>query len=304
MTNLFKGKGRKKRKDRITLVLTTNMTGTKKFPFYVIGKSERPHAMKNINLRDANFVYRSNKKAWLYSHNFEEICMELHNYCAEHNIVGALLCDNVSTHRLSDEIELNNLNIIFLPPNTTSVLQPLDAGIIRSLKAKYRRQYLNFILDELECGDNLTYDEANAKVTILNALEWASESWDEIEPKLIQNSWIKVNLFNKEQEIIEDNELPLENLERLELHDPIFAEIYVNPDFEREGGETENEEDIVDSVAAIFNTEYQWRSEGEESGEEGDYDENVIFPTLGRKRTSDSHSLQFNNAVKNTRLDE
>ena len=33
---------------------------------------------------------------------------------------------------------LTNVQLVFLPPNTTSVLQPMDLGVIRSLKTHYR----------------------------------------------------------------------------------------------------------------------------------------------------------------------
>jgi len=50
-----------------------------------------------------------------------------------------LLIDNTKCH-LSDNINnLSNVKVHFLPPNTTSHLQPLDQGIIYSLKAKYRK---------------------------------------------------------------------------------------------------------------------------------------------------------------------
>ena len=48
----------------------------------------------------------------------------------------ALLIDNCPVHpSVSD---LTNVQLVFLPPNTTSVLQPMDQGVIRSLKAHYR----------------------------------------------------------------------------------------------------------------------------------------------------------------------
>ena len=50
-----------------------------------------------------------------------------------------LLIDNAKCH-LSDNINnLSNVKVHFLPPNTTLHLQPLDQGIIYSLKAKYRK---------------------------------------------------------------------------------------------------------------------------------------------------------------------
>ena len=48
----------------------------------------------------------------------------------------ALIVDNCPAH--PDVPGLQAINLIFLPPNTTSRTQPMDQGVIRSLKAHYR----------------------------------------------------------------------------------------------------------------------------------------------------------------------
>ena len=60
-----------------------------------------------------------------------------------------LILDN-TTCRL--KIETSNVRLIFLPPNTTGILQPLDAGVIRSFKAKFCRHQLARILAEYDHG--------------------------------------------------------------------------------------------------------------------------------------------------------
>ena len=47
----------------------------------------------------------------------------------------ALLIDNWPGHLSASD--LTNVKLIFLPRNTTSVLQPMDLGVIRSLKLNY-----------------------------------------------------------------------------------------------------------------------------------------------------------------------
>ena len=39
-----------------------------------------------------------------------------------------------------------------MPPNTTSKSQPMDQGVIRSMKANYRRRMLRKYIDSLDAG--------------------------------------------------------------------------------------------------------------------------------------------------------
>ena len=65
----------------------------------------------------------------------------------------ALLIDKYPVHH---EIKnLTNINLIFLPPNTTSVLQPMDQGVIRSLKAHYRKKVVRLCIEAVESNKPL-----------------------------------------------------------------------------------------------------------------------------------------------------
>jgi hypothetical protein len=70
-------------------------------------------------------MQRSIFQAWIRLFNREMQKMQ-------RNIL--LLVDNVSSHQLEEGEELSNIKLYFLPPNTTSHLQPIDQGIIRSFK--------------------------------------------------------------------------------------------------------------------------------------------------------------------------
>jgi len=52
-------------------------------------------------------------------------------------------------------IEDENVHVIFLPPTTTSLLQPLDQGIICCVKASYARQVFEMIRAAIDANPNL-----------------------------------------------------------------------------------------------------------------------------------------------------
>jgi hypothetical protein len=52
-----------------------------------------------------------------------------------------LLLDNCSSHKI-ENLTLSYVDVYFLPPNTTSKLQPMDAGIIMAFKKHYRYYHI------------------------------------------------------------------------------------------------------------------------------------------------------------------
>ena len=63
-----------------------------------------------------------------------------------------LLMDNASSHAIPGmafgemeglkTLEFSNMLVVFLPPNTTSAVQPMDQGIIAAFKLRYKRKLL------------------------------------------------------------------------------------------------------------------------------------------------------------------
>lgn len=57
-----------------------------------------------------------------------------------------LLLDNAPSH-IDPDFPLTNTEILFLPPNATERIQPMDADIIAAFKNRYRRFHLKNAVD-------------------------------------------------------------------------------------------------------------------------------------------------------------
>ena len=140
--------GSKKAMERNTVLCCSNLTGTDKCKLLVLGKSLRPRCFKNFNMDNLPVIYRANKKAWITSQIFTEWLAGCDSYLTKVNRKILLLVDNCTAH--PHVSTLKNIQLEFLPPNTTSLIQPMDQGIIEKLKTLYRKELVHMTLAYLE----------------------------------------------------------------------------------------------------------------------------------------------------------
>jgi len=180
--------GTKQSKKRITLVFCTNMTGTDKHVLSIIAHSAKPRCFKNFN-HNSYVDYFHNKKAWMTSTIFNDWVQRFDLHVGKKNKKVLLLLDNAPSHILLSEPK--NVKIIFLPPCTTSKLQPLDGGIIRTFKAYYKRKICLFAFENFE-------NEIKQNVSFKDVIKWLKECWNNISEDTIQRCWKHVGLYGED----------------------------------------------------------------------------------------------------------
>ena len=144
-----KTKGVKKPKDRISVMLCSNADGSDKLRPLIIGKVQNPRCFKLFNPR-LYCDYYANKKAWMVNGILQEFLTAFNKNMKHENRNVLLLMDNAPSHIIPPN--LTNVTCKFLPPTTTSHLQPMDAGIINAYKAHYRRYVVRFVVDAIDAG--------------------------------------------------------------------------------------------------------------------------------------------------------
>src|SRR6185312_5391277 len=126
--------GVKKMKDRITILLTCNTTGTEKLLPLLIYKYKNPRCMKNINKDTLPVHYYWNSSAWMQSSIFKHWLNKLNSDMHNKQRKILLLVDNATSHQFGEDSSFSNITVHYFPANTTAHLQPCDAGVIYSFK--------------------------------------------------------------------------------------------------------------------------------------------------------------------------
>jgi hypothetical protein len=110
-------RGKKKVKDRVSLIVCTNASGSHKIPCALIGKPQEAACIKD---RQWPIPYFNQAKAWM---DVETCCKWFNevSYPEVKKRTGRrvqLLMDNGPGH--IEAFEHNNIRIVFFPPNCTS----------------------------------------------------------------------------------------------------------------------------------------------------------------------------------------
>lgn len=186
--------GVKDSKERLTVLACSNAAGTHKCKLLIIGKSARPRALKNV--KNIPVLYRANKRAWITQDLFTDWFQ--HHFVPEarsHSIsIGLprdskilLVLDNCTGHPAAELLEKDHASVVYLPPNCTSLIQPMDQGVLRSLKCRYKSDFLRRLLNS--CNSGVGIKEFAKEYSIRDAIFNAANSWDSVSQETLINSW-------------------------------------------------------------------------------------------------------------------
>jgi uncharacterized protein CbrC (UPF0167 family) len=179
--------GSKKDKTRITIAFICNADGSDRFMPLFIGRAGKPRCFQKKTGAELGFFYLYNPKAWMTGPFFESF---LRRFSIHVKRKVLLIIDNAPSH-IWDASKFPNIEILPLPPNTTSKLQPMDAGIIASFKRHYHRKQLAYALDAVDAGAVNPY-----KISQLQAMRWSIQAWTNLDQSVLVNCWKHTGLLS------------------------------------------------------------------------------------------------------------
>ena len=134
-------------KERLSVLFAVSMAG-ERLPPLVIGNTHKPGGYNNTTTQPYLWAYNAN--SWMTSMIWEAWLKTIDDILRHKMRKIALIVDNCAAHTVSDR--LTNIELAFIPPNLTSILQPCDQGIIHTVKAHYRSKLVRMHLDAIEQG--------------------------------------------------------------------------------------------------------------------------------------------------------
>ncbi len=171
--------GGKQSKERLTVMVCANMSGNEKLPLFVIGKAMKPRCFKNV--KSLPTEYTANKRAWMTSEIFRNWLRKIDEQMKKNKRRIVMVVDNCPAHPKMEGLLATTL--VFLPPNTTSLTQPCDEGIIQNLKVHYRK---HVIQRRLRAIDSKT-DET--PLNVLDGLRFLHRAWNAVSATTIANCY-------------------------------------------------------------------------------------------------------------------
>ncbi|GFV49546.1 tigger transposable element-derived protein 1 [Trichonephila clavipes] len=180
---------------QITLLPCSNSSGDRMLKPLLIIKSLRPRALKGKDLKQLPVHWMANPKAWMTTAIFTEwfnncFVPEVEAYMKKKSLdfKVLLIVGNAASH---PQLEHPNVQLVFLPPNTTSLIQPLDQGIIATFKKYYIKTTYKFLLNKLE-NESLTLKDVWKLFSIFDCLIHVASASAQIRPRTLNAYWKKI----------------------------------------------------------------------------------------------------------------
>ena len=137
----------------ITANFCCNASGTNKLPIWFIETAAKPRCFTqaHVNICNLAMIWQHNQKGKINFVISQEYFYWFNNRMTEQKMV--LLINGFCAHStgldlIKAEERLDYVKVMFLPPNITSMSQPLDQSIIQTWKAYYQRQWLQYVIQE------------------------------------------------------------------------------------------------------------------------------------------------------------
>lgn len=285
--------GYKASKARITAMVCANSTGDHRLPLLIIGKAKQPRCFRGISKLPV--VYKNQKNSWMETEIFHDWYENVFipQVKKQQQKIGStgkvlLLIDNAPAHPSDVVLSSHDgkFNVLFLPPNVTSVLQPMDQGVIETFKRFYRKQMLQMLLLNMENSEESVLSSYK-KMNLKDAVYMAADAWASVKDTTLEKAWNKLCPKTRDPQEKgytdpDDPQEPQESYDPNEIREiikeaPGFEECdnaniddWLNCDIDDPGYQILSDEEIVQQIKDDNQEVGEEEEDGEDTEVEGD----------------------------------
>ena len=199
---------------------------------------------------------------------------------SEERIHALILLDNAPAHPGKGRLVAHNgkIRVLFLPVNTTSLIQPMDQGVIHEVKLIYRRLFLSEVLVVEETPEDLVQDTRGLRTleklkayNLKQAIFNFSEAWKQVKSSTLANAWKRL-LYDVDVPVVDFTGFEVQDFARMfsaggEEVGNDDVQTWLEIDEDDPGHELLSEEEIVEAVL----------KPSEQEEEDSEEEENTCF---------------------------
>ncbi|XP_033225262.1 jerky protein homolog-like [Belonocnema kinseyi] len=180
--------------DRLTVMLCANAIGSHKIPPLIIGTSKKPRCLEKEKTLHVDYIDQEN--AWMttdiFLYWFREIFLKNVRKLKPHARI-VLLLDNAPAHSPTEPLNSidHKCEIIYLSPNVSSLIQPMNQGVISAVKLHYKTGFLRELLAG-QHDNKASVIKFVKKFSVLEYIGILRNAWSSITTSVLSNSWKKL----------------------------------------------------------------------------------------------------------------
>jgi len=182
---------------RITGLFGATASG-RKFKALIVGKQANPRAFRGLDLANLPVHYFHSANACLTAKLFKEwfigcFIHEIDDLRNGHIRIQFVL-DNTPAHPIELQHVDPDITFKYLPPNTTSAIQPMDQGPLCSLKVRAKKSFYQKMLDfcQKHPEEPYVFDEFVRRYNILEGIRDIAAAWEAVPESTIVKSFAKI----------------------------------------------------------------------------------------------------------------
>ncbi|RLN48741.1 hypothetical protein BBJ28_00001474 [Nothophytophthora sp. Chile5] len=243
-------------KKRFLVALAANADGSEKLQPLFVSHHEHPKCFRKKTAEQHGLHYFWNHKAWMTGVIFSRWLQRLDFAMANQKRRILLFINEVPSHVVS-HLDLTNVVVFILPVGASQMLNPITSRVVTIFKKRFRRYHLRHAIDKSETARSTMFD-----VDVLQAMKWATASWEEIAKETIKRAWLPTHLVRdrlgmEEHDLLQDEEEVLLDTELehlmlfLRLTDTVPVMEYLNDEGIAENAVHEEFFDVVENVGDV-----------------------------------------------------